>query len=152
MAGARTPGRGRSHPVADTPRPMSHRGEAEVTVPAACPGRGWCAHAGAGEELAVSGTVPADACLRSPGRGGGVPPGKLHAPVVAGARTPGREGGHLTGSVPQPRPAHSLRAWAGGGGGWRRPGCPGRGWCAHAGEEGGHSTDWGLPCMGNPPL
>ena len=111
--------------MAESPRPMSHRGEAEVTVLAACPGRGWCAHAGAGEELPVGGTAPADAFLRSPGRGGGgggLPPRRLHAPVVAGARTPGREGGHLTGTAPRPRPAHSLRARRGGGGGWRRPG------------------------------
>ena len=46
--------------------------------------------------------------------GGGLPPGRLQAPVVAGAHTPGREGGHLTGTVPQPRPAHPLRALGGG--------------------------------------
>ena len=51
MAGPHIPGRVSSYPTLETPQPIPHgarRGGVEVTGQIARPGRGWCAHAGAG--------------------------------------------------------------------------------------------------------
>ena len=95
----------------ESPRPMSHgarRGQVEVTGLVACPGRGLCAHAGAGEELpdgVPPRPIPCRACR---GGGGGCPPaGYTPRSWLVRARRGAREDTRLARRPGRGRLAHS---------------------------------------------
>ena len=143
----------------ESPQPMSHsarRGEVEITGLAACPGCGWCAHAGAREELPDGGTAPADATLRLPGRGGCHPVGCTPWSWLVRARRGRREDTRQARRPGRGRFAHSGPR---GGGGVtcrsRRPGqrhtAPAgagrtsRSWLVRARQGGGRTRDRQAP-------